>query len=66
MVAYKRVIKKINSARKYLTDNHEYLIENFLIEQEKKMKSGQKILDAGAGQCQYKHIFEKRHKYCFL
>ena len=56
-------IKKLLKIKKYLTDNHEYLIENFLIEQEKKMKSGQKILDAGAGQCQYKHIFEKRHKY---
>jgi ubiquinone/menaquinone biosynthesis C-methylase UbiE len=48
---------------KKILNNHEYLIERFLVEQELKMKPNQKILDAGAGQCQYKHIFDKRHQY---
>jgi ubiquinone/menaquinone biosynthesis C-methylase UbiE len=48
---------------KKILNNHEYLIEQFLIKQESKMLPNQRILDAGAGQCQYKYIFEKRHNY---
>ena len=46
-----------------ILNNHEFLIEKFLIEQEKNMKPNQRILDAGAGQCQYRGIFNKRHRY---
>lgn len=69
-----KFIKKINQTEtqfrdtlkkkfKKLYSNHEYLIEQFLINEEKKMPKNQKILDAGAGSCQYKKIFIKRHTY---
>lgn len=53
----------LSSLKKKLLDNHEYLIEQFLIEQEKQMPPFSDVLDAGAGQCQYKHIFTRLNHY---
>ncbi len=46
-----------------ITCNHVWAIRNFLINEEKKLAKNSIVVDAGAGQCQYKQIFSRRHKY---
>lgn len=47
----------------FFTAHHAWAIRHFLINQEKRLQDNSIIVDAGAGQCQYKEIFSKRHKY---
>lgn len=48
---------------KIFTCYHAWAIRNFLIKEEKKLKDNCVVIDAGAGQCQYKNIFTRRHRY---
>ena len=63
IVEYLKINKYDYKNYQFFTAHHSWAIRHFLTRQEKKLKDDSIIIDAGAGQCQYKEIFSKRHKY---